>query len=208
MNDTNGVAVTPATAQKYHLKSLSDLAKVGSKIHFAAYPDCKGRPDCLGGLQNTYHIKFGQISYVDSAPILYKGLQDGTYNAIEVFTTDGPLQGAEADSPQRSQGYLPGRPHRAGGARQRAAEIPKDCERPQPAGEGADHLGSETTQRPGCPRQQGPDERRPAVPEVKGASLATTAWGGAGASPHVRLAGGAAHRAGEGITCPASRSTM
>jgi osmoprotectant transport system substrate-binding protein len=107
MNDTNGVAVTQATARKYHLKSLSDLAKVGSKIHFAAYPDCKGRADCLSGLQNTYHIKFGQISYVDSAPILYKGLQDGTYNAIEVFTTDGPLKALKPTLLSDPKGIFP-----------------------------------------------------------------------------------------------------
>jgi osmoprotectant transport system substrate-binding protein len=92
MNDTNGVAVTAATAQKYHLTSLNDLAKVGSHIHFAGLAECKGRLDCLLGLQKTYGIKFSQISYVGSQPVMYRGLHDGTYDAIEVFTTDGPIK--------------------------------------------------------------------------------------------------------------------
>jgi osmoprotectant transport system substrate-binding protein len=92
MNDTNSVAVTGATASKYGLHSLSDLAKVAGQLTFAGLPDCKDRPDCLGGLQNVYGAHFKNVVYVDSQPVMYKGVHDGTYDAIEVFTTDGPIK--------------------------------------------------------------------------------------------------------------------
>jgi len=92
MNDTNGVGVSQSTASKYHLTTLSDLAKSASKLSFAADPACKDRPDCLGGMQSLYGIHFKSVAYVTSTPVRYKGLKDGTYDVIEVFTTDGPIK--------------------------------------------------------------------------------------------------------------------
>lgn len=92
MNDTNGVAVTQATASKYHLHTLSDLAKVANKLSFAATVECKGRPDCLAGLQRAYHINFKSVTYLEAAPLRYKGLTSGQYDVVEVFTTDGPIR--------------------------------------------------------------------------------------------------------------------
>ncbi|GAC1397111.1 MAG: hypothetical protein NVSMB52_10790 [Chloroflexota bacterium] len=92
MNDTNDVAVTQSTATKYHLHTLSDLAKVSSQLSFAGLPECKDRPDCLGGLQNAYGIKFKNVTYLGSQPLMYKGLSSGQFDAIEVFTTDGPIR--------------------------------------------------------------------------------------------------------------------
>lgn len=92
MNDTNGVAVTQATASKYHLKSLSDLAKVSSQLNFAGLPDCKDRPDCLGGMKSVYGINFKNTTFLTSQPLIYKALTSGQSDAIEVFTTDGPIR--------------------------------------------------------------------------------------------------------------------
>ncbi len=91
-NDTNGVAVTQATSKKYHLHTLSDLAKVSKNLTFAALSGCKGRPDCLGGFQSTYGIQFKTINYLDAAPLRYSALKNGQADAIEVFTTDGPIR--------------------------------------------------------------------------------------------------------------------
>lgn len=92
MNDTNGIAVTQATARKYGLRTLNDLRGAAPQLSFAGLPECKDRADCLGGLQNKYGIRFKSIASVGSQPILYKGIRDGTYDVIEVFTTDGPIQ--------------------------------------------------------------------------------------------------------------------
>ena len=107
MNDTNGVAVTAATAQKFGLHTLSDLAKVAGQLGFAGLPDCKDRPDCLGGLQNVYGAKFKSITYVDSQPIMYNGVHDGTYDVIEVFTTDGPIKALNLRVLKDNKGIFP-----------------------------------------------------------------------------------------------------
>ncbi len=91
-NDTNGVAVTQATSRKYGLHTLSDLAKVAKNLTFAALSGCKGRPDCLGGFQSAYGIQFKTINYLDSTPLRYSALKNGQADAIEVFTTDAPIQ--------------------------------------------------------------------------------------------------------------------
>jgi len=92
MNDTNGVGVTQATANKYHLKTLSNLAKVASKLTFADDPACKGRPDCLGGMEKAYGIHFKSVTDISSTPLRYSGLTSGKFDVVEVFTTDAPIQ--------------------------------------------------------------------------------------------------------------------
>jgi len=91
-NDTNGVAVTQATAKKYKLHTLSDLAKVAKNLTFAALSGCKSRPDCLAGLQSVYGIQFKTVNFLDAAPLRYTALKNGQADAIEVFTTDGPIR--------------------------------------------------------------------------------------------------------------------
>lgn len=92
MNDTNGIAVTQATARKYHLSTLSDLAKVANKLTFAEDPACKDRMDCLKGIKAAYGVQFKKVTDVPSGPLRYAALKNGTYDVIEVFTTDPPIQ--------------------------------------------------------------------------------------------------------------------
>jgi osmoprotectant transport system substrate-binding protein len=56
--DTNTFVVTKATADKYGLKSVSDLAKVKDNLVLGGPPECPQRPFCLPGLKNTYGLKF------------------------------------------------------------------------------------------------------------------------------------------------------
>lgn len=91
MNDTNGIAVTRATSRKYHLHTLSNLAKVAKKLTFAEDPACKDRSDCLKGMEQHYGIHFKQVTDVGSGPLRYAGLTSGKYDVIEVFTTDPPI---------------------------------------------------------------------------------------------------------------------
>lgn len=91
MNDTNAIAVTRATAAKYGLHNLSALARVANKLTFAALPECKGRPDCLGGLQRSYGINFKNVTYVGSTTLTLQALRAGQVDAAEVFGTDGRI---------------------------------------------------------------------------------------------------------------------
>ena len=87
--DTDVIAVTNATAKKYGLKTISDLAKVGS-YKFAGFPECKTRNTCLVGYKKQYGI--GNPTFVPLASIsAYSLLDNGTVQAADVFSTDPPL---------------------------------------------------------------------------------------------------------------------
>jgi osmoprotectant transport system substrate-binding protein len=92
MNDTNAVAVSQATATKYHLKTLSNLASVASQLSFAALPECNGRADCLGGLQNVYGIHFKNVTYVASTSLTLQALRAGQVDAAEIFGTSPAIK--------------------------------------------------------------------------------------------------------------------
>lgn len=91
MNDTNAVALKKATAQKYNIKTMSDLAKVADKLVFVGLAECVGRPDCLVGLKQTYGMHFKNVITTTSAPLNYKALMDGRADVSEVFSTDGQI---------------------------------------------------------------------------------------------------------------------
>ncbi len=59
--DQNGFAVTPETAQRYGLRTLTDLARVSHQMVFGGPPECLQRPFCLPGLEQTYGIEFGDV---------------------------------------------------------------------------------------------------------------------------------------------------
>ena len=57
-DSVNTFVVTKATADKYSLKTISDLAKVSDPLKFGGPPECPTRPLCVGGLKTTYNLKF------------------------------------------------------------------------------------------------------------------------------------------------------
>jgi osmoprotectant transport system substrate-binding protein len=96
MNDTNGIAVTKAIADKYNLKTLSDLSKVANQLRFAAIPDFIGPrsdTDGLGSLQKTY----GGFVFKDTKSyeigLRYQALLNNQADAVVAFSTDGEIAG-------------------------------------------------------------------------------------------------------------------
>jgi osmoprotectant transport system substrate-binding protein len=57
-DSVNTFVVTKATADKYSLKTISDLAKVKDPLKFGGPPECPTRPLCIGGLKSLYGLKF------------------------------------------------------------------------------------------------------------------------------------------------------
>lgn len=84
---SNEVAVTQATAAKYGLKNISDLAKVADQLTLYGSPECRQRLDCLLGLQKTYGLKFKKFVPVDLSQ-RSKVLSGGQADVSIVFTTD------------------------------------------------------------------------------------------------------------------------
>jgi osmoprotectant transport system substrate-binding protein len=91
-NDENAFAVTKATAQKYNLSKLSDLASVAGQLTLGGPPECPTRPYCALGLQNTYGIRFKDFKALDAGGPLTKGaLEKGDIDVGLVFSSDGAV---------------------------------------------------------------------------------------------------------------------
>ena len=91
--DQNGFAVTPETAQRYGLRTLSDLARVSDRLVFGGPPECTRRPFCIPGLEQTYGIGFRDVfSNLDvGGPRTVSALAEGTVDVALLFTSDGAI---------------------------------------------------------------------------------------------------------------------
>lgn len=91
--DQNGFAVTAETAQRYGLRTLSDLATVSRELVFGGPPECTLRPFCIPGLERSYGITFGQVfSNLDTGgPRTVSALAEGTVDVALLFTSDGAI---------------------------------------------------------------------------------------------------------------------
>ena len=57
-DSVNTFVVTKATADKYHLSKISDLATVTTPLKFGGPSECPQRPFCIAGLKTTYGLSF------------------------------------------------------------------------------------------------------------------------------------------------------
>jgi osmoprotectant transport system substrate-binding protein len=90
--DQNAFAVTKATAAKYNLKTLSDLAPVSGQLVMGAGPECKTRPFCLPGLEKTYGIHFKDFETLDTDGSLTRAaFKNGSIQVGLVFSSDADL---------------------------------------------------------------------------------------------------------------------
>jgi osmoprotectant transport system substrate-binding protein len=87
--DKDSVSVTQATAQKYNLKTLADLAPVGKNLVLGGPPEFKTRLQGALGLKSVYGADFKQFKSLDTAgPITVAALKKGDVQAANLFTTD------------------------------------------------------------------------------------------------------------------------
>jgi osmoprotectant transport system substrate-binding protein len=91
MSDQQAITVTGATAQKYSLKTLSDLAKVSSQLVFGGPPECRERDTCFKGLQKTYGMKFKSFESLAQGSIKYRALTNNQIQVALSFSTDGVI---------------------------------------------------------------------------------------------------------------------
>lgn len=91
----NAVGTTKETAEKYGLKTVSDLEGVSEKLSLYGSPECRQRIDCLAGLEKLYGLKFKSFTPVDIG-LRYTVLEKGQADLSILFTTD-PQLSAEKD---------------------------------------------------------------------------------------------------------------
>jgi osmoprotectant transport system substrate-binding protein len=86
--DSDSVTVTQATATKYHLTSIADLAPYAKDFVFGGPPEFATRPAGLAGLKANYGLTFKAFDPLDeSGPITLAALTSGKVQAADVFTT-------------------------------------------------------------------------------------------------------------------------
>lgn len=94
--DQNTFAVTTAFADKYGVKTLSDLAaKCGSGLVLGGPPECPDRPFCQPGLESKYGLAFDSFTALDAGgPLSKTALKQGKVALALVFSSDAALASA------------------------------------------------------------------------------------------------------------------
>lgn len=104
--NTYGIAVRKDIAQKYGLKTYSDLARVAGQLTLGAEADFFEREDGYDALSNAYGMNFGNTMQMDIG-LKYDALAQGSVDAIVIFTTDGKLSTADATVLTDDEGFFP-----------------------------------------------------------------------------------------------------
>ena len=89
-NNTYGLAVNKDIAEKYNLKTYSDLAKVSNNLIFGAEYDFFEREDGYKELQKVYNVDFKKKIDMDIG-LKYQAMKDKKIDVMVIFTTDGQL---------------------------------------------------------------------------------------------------------------------
>jgi osmoprotectant transport system substrate-binding protein len=86
--DKDSVTVTQATATRYHLTAISDLAPYAKNLVIGGPPEFRTRKDGIVGLKNVYGLTFKSFQPLDEAgPVTIAALQSGRVQAADLFTT-------------------------------------------------------------------------------------------------------------------------
>ncbi len=107
MNDTQALATTKAVADKYGLKTLSDVSAKAPQLRLATIPAFQDRPDGIKGLQRVYGgFAFKSMDIFDIG-LKYKALLDGKADVAVAFSTDGAIAGDGLQILQDDKGLWP-----------------------------------------------------------------------------------------------------
>lgn len=90
--DQNGFVVTRATADKYKLTKLSDLAPVAGQLVLGGPPECPNREFCALGLRSKYGITFKEFKPLDvGGALTVQALVGGQIDVGLLFTSDATI---------------------------------------------------------------------------------------------------------------------
>ena len=88
--NTYAIAVTRSTANRYHLRTLSDLARESPHLTAGFTADFIGRSDGLVGLSRVYGLRPRAVRPLAPA-VKYQALAAGAVDVIDGYSTDGLL---------------------------------------------------------------------------------------------------------------------
>jgi len=89
--DSDAVVVTKATAERWNLHSIADLAAHSAEVKFGAPAEFQERAGGLPGLKKNYNLDIAANNFVPIAdgggPATVRALVEGTVTAANIFTT-------------------------------------------------------------------------------------------------------------------------
>jgi osmoprotectant transport system permease protein len=88
--NTYAIAVTRSTANRYHLRTLSDLGRESPRLTAGFTADFIGRSDGLVGLSRVYGLRPRAVRPLAPA-VKYQALAAGAVDVIDGYSTDGLL---------------------------------------------------------------------------------------------------------------------
>jgi osmoprotectant transport system substrate-binding protein len=92
MNDSQALASTQPTAQRYGLRTLSDVSAKAPQLVLGAVPEFLKREDGLPGLRKRYGgFAFKSVKLIDFG-LKYQALTHGDIDVVVAFTTDGVIK--------------------------------------------------------------------------------------------------------------------
>lgn len=89
-NNTYALMVTQETAEKYNLKTISDMAKIANELTLGSTYIFKERDDGYPGVSKHYDFKFADVKGMDPS-LMYQAVVQGEVDVISGFATDGRM---------------------------------------------------------------------------------------------------------------------
>lgn len=105
-NNTYGLVVRREVAERYDLRTYSDLASVAPGLTFGAEYDFFEREDGYDALCETYGLSFASTMDLDIG-LKYQALDQDQIDVMVIFTTDGQLSTADAVVLEDDLGFFP-----------------------------------------------------------------------------------------------------
>jgi len=88
--NTYAIAIRRSTAERYHIRTISDLAREGSHLTAGFTPDFTGRSDGLPGLERVYGLHLRAVRPLAPA-VKYQALASSAVDVVDGYSTDGLL---------------------------------------------------------------------------------------------------------------------
>lgn len=104
--NTYAMAVRRETAERFGLRTMSDLSRVGSELTGGFSPDFLGREDGLPGIREAYGFELaGTRSLLQS--VKYRALAAGEVDIIDGYSTDGQIARYDLVVLDDDRGFFP-----------------------------------------------------------------------------------------------------
>ncbi|NIP81541.1 MAG: hypothetical protein GWM90_20930, partial [Gemmatimonadetes bacterium] len=104
--NTYAIAVRRETAERYGLRTLSDLAGAAPELTAGFSPDFIGREDGLPGIRAAYGIRFAGTRSLLQA-VKYQALAEGEVDVIDGYSTDGQIARYDLVVLEDDRGFFP-----------------------------------------------------------------------------------------------------